>query len=120
MKTDKQILTWLRHNKVALGGLTSHDVEALVTSVNLSNLINHPGANPKLFAAYRDIVEEMQPFIRGIAFHAIACELDWDHRFMIWDVARLHVDDYPNFICDGRPEIVPKIQRLTELELIAA
>ena len=119
MKTDKQILTWLRNNKVRLAGLTSRDVEALVTSVNLSNLITHPTAPPALFKAYCAIVEEMQPFARGVAFHAIACELDWGHRFMIWACAHLHVDDYPNFVCASHSENTPKIQRQNELKLIS-
>jgi len=101
MKTQKEILRWLQAN---LGGrctapLTSADCYALVTSVNLCNLISHPGAPPELFDAYRAIVRQMQPETRGLAYHAIACELDWSHRDMIWELSRLPADDKPKHKC---------------------
>ena len=100
MKTQKEILRWLQAN---LGGrctapLTSADCYALVTSVNLCNLISHPGAPPELFDAYRAIVRQMQPETRGLAYHAIACELDWSHRDMIWELSQL-AEDKPKYKC---------------------
>lgn len=91
MKTQKEILKWLQANlgRNATGALTSTDVYALVTSVGLCNLIGYESAPPELFAAYRAIVMAMQPHTRGLAFHAIACELDWGHRTMIWTAAGL-------------------------------
>lgn len=91
MKTQKEILTWLRANlgKTATAGLTSTDTYALVTSVGLVNLISWSGAPDELFAAYGAIVRQMQPGQRHLAFHAIACELDWGHRGMIWEQAGL-------------------------------
>lgn len=93
MKTQKEILSWLKENlgKSCTAPLTSTDVHALVTSVGLSNLISHAGAPHALFEAYRAIALEMQPHTRHLAFHAIACELDWGHREMIWGLAGLEV-----------------------------
>lgn len=101
MKTQKEILRWLQAN---LGGrctapLTSADCYALVTSVNLCNLISHVAAPPELFVAYGAIVRQMQPQTRGLAYHAIACELDWPHRDMIWELSRLPADDKPKQKC---------------------
>lgn len=86
MKTQKEIFSWLKANlgKHCLGVLTSTDSAALVASVNLSNLINYESAPEDLFAAYRAIIAAMQPQSRHLAYHAIACELDWNHRRMIW------------------------------------
>lgn len=91
MKTDKEILKWLRANGCPTAGLTSHDVHALVTSVNLANLISYESAPVPLFEAYFHIVNEMQDSTRWLAFHAIACELDWSHRAMIWAKAGLPI-----------------------------
>lgn len=95
MKTKNEIFRWLKANlgKRCLAGLTSTDVYALVTSVGLSNLISHGGAPSQLFHAYREIVFQMQPDNRYLAFHAIACELDWSHRWMIWSNAMLPASD---------------------------
>jgi hypothetical protein len=91
MKTQNEILRWLKNNlgKRAIAPLTSTDVYALVTSVSLSNLVSYSTAPPALFRAYREIVEQMQPHTRYLAYHAIACELDWSHRTMIWTAAGL-------------------------------
>lgn len=91
MKTQKEIFSWLKANlgPRCLGVLTSNDVAALVASVNLSNLISYESAPDDLFFAYRCIVEAMQPQSRFLAYHAIACELDWSHRRMIWERAGL-------------------------------
>ena len=94
MKSQKEILKWLQNNlgKGAIGALTSHDVHALVTSVNLSNLVSWSGAPPELFDAYRCIVHQMQSHTRYLAYHAIACELDWSHRRMIWTQAGMEAE----------------------------
>lgn len=92
MKTSKEIIKWLQANlggRHATAGLTSTDTHALVTATNLSNLISYESAPARLFQAYGAIVEEMQPTTRHLAFHAIACELDWSHRMMIWTRAGL-------------------------------
>lgn len=98
MKSTKEILKWLKANEQHTGGLTSTDTYALVASVNLSNLISYPGAPKELFEAYRSIVSQMQPTTRYLAYHAIACELDWSHRTMIWVNARM-VDQIPSNRC---------------------
>jgi hypothetical protein len=72
---------------------------ALVTSVNLCNLISCSSAPPELFVAYGAIVCQMQPQTRGLAYHAIACELDWPHRDMIWALAGLSAADRPRYKC---------------------
>ena len=89
MKTPKEILTWLKNNlgPRAIAGLTSTDTYALVTSVNLSNLIGYNTAPRELFKAYHSIVMQMQEHNRRLAYHAIAMELDWSHRNMIWTQA---------------------------------
>ena len=92
MKTSKEILTWLKANlgPRATAPLSSHDHNALCASVALTPLISHSGANPKLFAGYQAIVLEMQEHTRHLAYHAIAMELDWSHRNMIWTAAEHH------------------------------
>jgi hypothetical protein len=101
LKTQKEILKWLQANlgRHCTAPLTSTDCYALVASVNLSNLISYPSAPAELFAAYGAIVRQMQPHTRGMAYHAIACELDWSHRDMIWQLAGLPVSDKPAFKC---------------------
>ena len=105
MKTQKEIFKWLKENcgKHCLGGLTSTDTCALVASVNLSNLISYPSADAELFAAYRAIVNQMQPHNRYQAVHAIAIELDWSHRFMIWAAAKLDEADMPKHKASWEP-----------------
>lgn len=101
MKTQKEILKWLQANcgKSCIGALTSTDVYALVTSVNLTNLISYESAPDELFAAYRAIVMQMQQQTRWMAYHAIAMELDWSHRNMIWTNADLPDGDKPAHKC---------------------
>ncbi len=101
MKTQKEILKWLQANlgRHCTAPLTSTDCYALVTSVNLCNLIDYPSALPELFAAYGAIVRQMQPHTRGLAYHAIACELDWPHRDMIWELAGFSAGDKPTWKC---------------------
>lgn len=101
MKTQKEILKWLQANlgRHCTAPLTSTDSYALVTSVNLCNLIGYSSAPPELFAAYGAIVRQMQRHTRGLAYHAIACELDWPHRDMIWALAGLPIDDKPTYKC---------------------
>jgi hypothetical protein len=97
MKTSKEIFKWLRANcgKNCTAPLTSHDVNALVASVALTPLISYAGASVDLFQAYRAVVMEMQPKCRWLAYHAIAMELDWGHRAMIWIAAALPEGDKP-------------------------
>jgi hypothetical protein len=101
VKTQKEILTWLQANlgRKCTAPLTSTDCHALVTSVNLCNLIGYSSAPPELFAAYGAIVRQIQPHTRGLAYHAIACELDWPHRDMIWELAGLSPGDKPKCKC---------------------
>jgi hypothetical protein len=109
MKSPKEILTWLKINlgPRSLGGLTSTDTHALITSVNLSNLISYPSAPPELFRAWRDIVSQMLPHNRHLAFHAIAIELDWSHRRMIWTqaftISGVLQQDVPTNVCCFEP-----------------
>ena len=100
MKSQKDLLKWLQANlgKHATAPLTSTDMHALVTSVSLSNLISWAGAPPELFDAYRSIVHQMQSHTRYLAYHAIACELDWSHRRMIWETAGM-ADEIPKGRC---------------------
>ena len=94
MKSQNEILRWLNANrKRCTGGLTSQDVQALVTCVNMSNLVSYSGAAPELFDAFRAVAMQMQDSTRWLLFNAIACELDWGHRAMIWSVAGLPQND---------------------------
>lgn len=104
MKTQKEILKWLQANlgKRCVAGLTSGDTYALVASVNLSNLISYSSAPMELFQAYGAIVRQMQAHTNHLAFHAIACELDWSHREMIWHLAGLGAE-IPTTKCEGEP-----------------
>lgn len=101
MKTRKEISKWLQENcgKGCTGALTSTDTYALVTSVSLCNLISYPEAPKELFQAYGAIVRQMQPHTRWMAYHAIAMELDWSHRNMIWAAAELPEGDKPAHKC---------------------
>lgn len=101
MKTQKEIFRWLQANldKRCLSPLTSTDTYALVASVNLTNLISYESAPAELFAAYGAIVRAMQPHTRWLAYHAIACELDWCHRNMIWAASDLPEGDKPAREC---------------------
>jgi|HubBroStandDraft_1064217.scaffolds.fasta_scaffold518716_2 hypothetical protein len=108
MKTQKEILKWLKANGQFIGGLTSTDTCALVTSVNLSNLISYDSAPNELFIAYRSVVLQMQPGLRHLAYHAIACELDWSHRSMIWECACLPEGDKPARKCVNEPDFVAR------------
>lgn len=91
MKTPKEVYRWLQANlgKRCLAPLTSTDNHALLASVALCPLISYRGAADELFAAYRAIVLQMQEHNRPLAYHAIAMELDWSHRRMIWEQAGL-------------------------------
>lgn len=101
MKTQIEIIRWLQANlgSHCTAPLTSTGSYALVTSVNLCNLISYSSAPPELFAAYGAIVGQMQPHTQGLAYHAIACELDWSHRDMIWELAGIPVGDKPTNKC---------------------
>ena len=101
MKTPNEILKWLKANlgRRAIAPLTSTDTYALITSVNLSNLISYESAPDELFAAYRAIVSQMQEHTRHLAYHAIAMELDWSHRAMIWEQAGLRGGNPITSIC---------------------
>jgi hypothetical protein len=115
MKTKTQLLSWLRANlgPRALGVLSSHDVDALLAATALCPLISWRGANLDLFTAYGAIVREMQPHARHLAFHAIAGELDWGHRAMIWDCAGL--GDLPTTKCQHEPYSILNPQPSTSL-----
>lgn len=109
MKTSKEILKWLTANlgKGCTAPLTSTDTFALVTSVNLTNLIGYSSAPQELFDAYGAIVRQMQEHTRHLAYHAIAMELDWTHREMIWRKAFTIADvlqlDLPTSKCAWEP-----------------
>ena len=107
MKTQKEIFSWLKANlgPRCLGVLTSTDSYALVASVNLANLIGYESAPDDLFFAYKAIVTAMQPEARYLAYHAIACELDWGHRRMIWMQAGL-AEFIPSSRCEHEPREV--------------
>lgn len=101
MKT--KLFRWLRNNLGArcLGVLTSNDTNALLAATALSPMISWEGAPPELFQAYGAIVSNMQPAARHLAFHAIAFELDWGHRAMIWAGAEL--GPIPTTRCEAEP-----------------
>ena len=91
MKTTKEIVKWLCANcgKRCTAPLTSTDSYALTASVALCPLIGYETAPAELFEAFGSIVRAMQPHTRWMAYHAIAMELDWSHREMIWTAAGL-------------------------------
>lgn len=97
MKKPSEVWTWLRANcgNRCLGALSSHDSNALLAALALTPLVSWDGAKPELFAAFRVIVLEMQPQCRWLVYHAIAMELDWSHREMIWRNAGLPEGDKP-------------------------
>lgn len=105
MKTAKELSKWLCANcgKHCTAPLSSHDWNALLASVALTPLISWDGAPAALFAAYGAIVREMQPHTRWLAYHAIAMELDWSHRAMIWANACLPEDDKPARLASFEP-----------------
>lgn len=95
MKTQSELFKWLKANlgPKCLAPLTSHDVEALLAASAIVPMISWEGAPDALFDAFAACVNEMQPHCRYLAFHAIAAELDWGHRAMIWGRCRLSFDD---------------------------
>lgn len=97
MKTQKEMFKWLAANcgKRCTAGLTSTDATALAASVTMCPLVSYESAPAELFQAYRALVMAMQPHTRWMAFHLIAMELDWDHRAMIWCMAKLPDADKP-------------------------
>jgi hypothetical protein len=97
MKSQKEISVWLKANcgQRCLAALTDHDAHAIHASVAITPLLRDVYAPPALFAAYGAIVMEMQTQTRWLAYHAIAMELDWGHRDMIWGMAGLVEDDKP-------------------------
>ena len=105
MKTQKEILVWLRNKcgKHCTGTLTSIDVTTLCASVTMTPLISWDRAPKELFSAYRALVTAMQPGTRWLAYHAIALELDWSHREMIWRAAELNEGDKPTHKCAWEP-----------------
>lgn len=105
MKTSRELFKWLQANcgRHCTAPLSSHDVNALLASVALCPLVSWSGAPKELFAAYRAIVMEMQPHTRWLAFHAIAMELDWSHRAMIWTQAGLPEGDKPARLASFEP-----------------
>jgi hypothetical protein len=103
MKTPPELSKWLSANlgPRSLAPLTSHDWDALLASVALCKLISYPSAPGELFAAYGSIVSQMQEHTRHLAYHAIACELDWSHRAMIWELAGFL--ERPTTVCCYEP-----------------
>ena len=105
MKTTKEILKWLKSNCGArcTAALTSTDTYALTAAVAICPLISYQGADPDLFNAFRNVVMAMQQHTRWLAYHAIAMELDWGHREMIWTAADLDDLDKPAGLASFEP-----------------
>lgn len=98
-----KLFRWLKSNlgPSRLGVLTSNDTHALIAATALCPMISWEGAPPELFRAFGAIVSNMQPGARHLAFHAVAFQLDWSHRAMIWQMAEL--GPIPNSFCLHEP-----------------
>lgn len=105
MKSQTELLRWLRANlgNRATAPLTSQDTHALVASVAMCPLISYQSAPLELFQAYGAIVRQMQAHTVHLAYHAIAMELDWSHRRMIWQLAGLDAE-IPTSRCAHEPQ----------------
>ena len=92
------IFRWLRDNEMRLGGLTDHDASALLAAVQVAELwIRGDAENrEKSAAAFGEVVGQMQPQMRYLAFHAIAHVGDWCHRWELWMAAGLLAQDLQN------------------------
>jgi hypothetical protein len=93
------IIRWLRDNGMSLGVLTHHDTTALLAATQIAALWMHGGDREAIATAFRNVVLEMQPHARYLAYHAIAHVGDWHNRPQLWHAAQLPQEDLL-----GRPE----------------
>lgn len=91
------IFTWLRLNKIPLGGLTSQDAAALQAATHIAALwLQGDDKNREASAkAFQLVVEQMQRKVQITAFHAIAHVGDWSHRQELWFQAGLGLPQGP-------------------------
>lgn len=87
------IYAWLKSNlgKNCLAPLTGTDARALIASVEIMELYS-VCKEPGVLIAFREIVLQMQPQCRELAFHAIAMKLDWSDRNEVWCASNLYLD----------------------------
>lgn len=104
----QQVLTWLHDNlgRDALAPLTGTDTRALRAAVEIIELYSYD-RHSFVLAAFRLVVERMQPHTRWLAYHAIAMVMDWGDRREIWDAAGL---DFTPVI--GKPRCQAEPRRL--------
>lgn len=82
------IRTWLKDNGLSLGVLTGTDSRALDAAVHIIELYSLDN-DLSILDAFGAIVRRMQPTARYLAYHAIACIMDWSDRRRLWDLAGL-------------------------------
>lgn len=95
------LIAWLRRNlgRDALAALTGTDARALSAAVHIIELYTC-SAHPSVLRAFGDVVLEMQPSTRYLAYHSIAYVREWDDRAVIWNLANLpYLGAVPR--CDG-------------------
>lgn len=92
------VLSWLKGNGIGLGALTSHDTACLLAAVQIAAVWIRGDSDSKdsASAAFKNIVEQMQPRTRFMAFHAIAHVGEWSHRWALWMDAGLLAHDLQN------------------------
>lgn len=87
------LLPWLKANlgSHCLGCLTGQSGRALAAAAQILSLYSScdDTAAPHALAAFRAVVETMDPPERTLAYHAIAHVMDWSDRPRIWAAAGL-------------------------------
>lgn len=88
---SQRLFKWLRDNEIKLGALTDHDARALRAAAEIAEAwLSGDYRNRKLSElAFNNMVLQMQPTTRFMAFHSIAMAGDWCHRWELWRNAGL-------------------------------
>lgn len=101
---------WLEANlgPRCLAPLTGTDAKALSAAVQIVELYSYC-ATAEVAKAFGLVVSEMQPSTREFAFHAVAHDMDWDHRYQLWTEAGLMPMARSRF-CKFEPKPIPQPQ----------
>lgn len=100
---SKTLRPWLKANlgKTCLAGLTSVDSHALDAAVHLVSLYAY-NMKPAVLEAFKLTVMQMQPYLRQLAYHAIAHIVNWDDRARYWADAGLPALEHV-WVCNWEP-----------------
>ena len=84
----KELFPWLTENvgSSAMGALTGTDASALKAAVHILLLMQYTSGvqRMELCAAFKAVVDCMQPTTMWAAYHSVAYVFDWEHRAQVW------------------------------------